>query len=82
MTSRSAVLALYRAFLREARLMPTDNRRRLVAHRAREGFRQHRHLTEGSELEFQLQLAEVQLDNVQHQRQLLNSLKDKGALKS
>lgn len=82
MSTRQRALALYRALLREARLMPTENRRAFVAKKARLEFEASRGQTAAEEVEFSLQLGEVQLDNVRHQQLLLNQLKQEGNLKS
>lgn len=80
--TRAYVLSLYRAILREARQMPTDNRRQFVQKKARLAFRESKQQRNPEELQFLIQLAEVQLENVTRQRQLLNQLKQQGNLKS
>lgn len=77
---RQKVLALYRAFLREAKLMPTANRQQYIRAKARHAFRESKELT-GSECEFAMRLADTQLDNVTRQRELLNDLAKEGNLK-
>lgn len=77
---RQHVLALYRAFMREAMLMPTVNRQQYIKAKARHEFRQNKDLT-GLECEFAIQLADTQLDNVVRQRKLLNDLAKEGNLK-
>lgn len=78
---RTQALALYRAFLREARQLPTANRRRHVETRARAGFEANRAAV-GAEAEFLLAAGEAQLENVHVQRRHLNQLKEEGHLKS
>lgn len=56
---RSPALALYRAILREARYMPTDNRRRLVEQRAAEGFRRGAGERDPEQVDFLLQVISV-----------------------
>lgn len=79
--SRSKVLSLYRALLREARQMPTENRRQFVKLKSRQEFRSAAALSDPQAIEFSIALAETQLDNVTRQRQLLNELRDEGNLK-
>ncbi|GBF91433.1 hypothetical protein Rsub_04173 [Raphidocelis subcapitata] len=73
-------LALYRQLLREARKMPTDNRRRFLRRRAREGFEAGRAAT-GDEAAQLLILAETQLESAAVQRRLLCELFETGNLK-
>ena len=76
-------MSLYRAFLREARQMPTENRRIFVEKKARFEFEENKALLESSqEAEFLLLYADTQLENVTKQRELLNALKAEGQLKS
>lgn len=77
---RQKVLALYRAFLREAKLMPTANRQQYIRNKARHDFKESKDLS-GAELEFAVRLADTQLDNVVRQRELLTELARQGNLK-
>jgi hypothetical protein len=80
--ARQRVLALYRALLREGRLMPTENRKQFVWQRVRAAFRDARTQDDAQQLEFLLQLGDTQLENLTVQRQLLNKLAEEGNLKS
>jgi hypothetical protein len=79
---RARVLSLLRAILREARGMPTENRRRYVEKRARAEFREGSEAATPGEADFLVRLAETQLENCAVQRTLLAELKRKGQLKS
>jgi hypothetical protein len=79
---RARVLALFRAILREARGMPTQNRRDYVVKRARAEFGEGAAAATRDEADFLVRLAETQLENVQVQRRLLTELQRKGQLKS
>lgn len=82
---RARVLSLFRAILREARGMPTANRRAYVEKRARAEFREGAATAGGASSEqaaFLVALAETQLENAAVQRRLLSELKRKGQLKS
>lgn len=54
--------------------MPTPNRRNFVRRKTREGFRQHQHLTDPDAIEFQLRLADTNLDTVLIQAEHLTQL--------
>lgn len=61
--------------------MNADNRRQHVQRKARHDFKQFRAATDPDIIDFQVKLAETQLDNVIMQRQLLNQLAEEGNLK-
>lgn len=63
MSHRSRVLALYRAFLRQAKLMPTENRQAFVLKRAQSDFRAAMHEHDPEQVEFHVSLGETQLEN-------------------
>jgi len=77
----SRVLSLYRALLREARLMPTANRRQFIEERAGREFRAGGSASDPQQIAFLISLAEVQVDNAAAQRQLLQQLHQQGNLK-
>jgi hypothetical protein len=81
---RARVLSLFRAILREARGMPTENRRTYIEKRAKVEFREGAVAGAASseEAAFLVALAETQLENAMVQRRLLSELKRKGQLKS
>lgn len=79
--SRQLSLSLFRRILREARLMPTANRRVFVRERARAAWRDAQHENDPEKLAFHLQLGETQLENVTVQRLLLTKLAEEGNLK-
>lgn len=78
---RNHVLNLYRAFMREARQMPTANRREFIVKKARHEFKLNKGCQDEAELKDMVYLAEIQLDNVTLQRSHLNQLKKEGKLK-
>lgn len=79
--ANAQALALYRALLREARRMPTANRRQFIRQRVRDEFRAAARLTDDTAVAFRLSLAETQLDNITVQRELLSRLESEGNLK-
>jgi hypothetical protein len=81
MSQRAAALGLLRALLREAKRMPTGNRRRFVRDRALAGFRDARAEADPERLTFLMRLADTQLDNVRVQVGVLNELAASGNLK-
>lgn len=59
----------------------TDNRQQHVCRKARHDFKQFKDETNAEIVEFQVRLAETQLDNVTMQRQVLSQLAKEGNLK-
>mmetsp|Transcript_13398 Transcript_13398/g.28654 ORF Transcript_13398/g.28654 Transcript_13398/m.28654 type:complete len:86 (+) Transcript_13398:76-333(+) len=80
-TNPAKVLSLYRAFIREARLMPTANRRDYVIKKVKHEIEQHRSESDPERIGFLVNLAELQLENVVIQRVHLNKLKEQGNFK-
>lgn len=62
--TRLRALSLYRQLLRGAERMPTPNRRNYVMRKTRSEYRRHAALVDGDEIEFQLRLADTNLDTV------------------
>ena len=62
--TRLRALSLYRQLLRGAERMPTPNRRNYVMRKTRSEYRRHAALVDGEEIEFQLRLADTNLDTV------------------
>ena len=82
--ARAHALSLYRAILRQARLLPTAggaSRRDFVQRKARHEFEGARALG-GDEQAFAVALGEAQLDNLREQQRLLNQLAAEGNLKT
>ncbi|PNW75334.1 hypothetical protein CHLRE_12g522900v5 [Chlamydomonas reinhardtii] len=79
--TRARVLSLFRSFLREARLMPTEVRANHIRRKVRSELEAHRHEADPERLAFLVGLAELQLENAGLQRVHLNTLKAQGALK-
>jgi len=69
-SSRSAVLGMYRSFVRAGRSMNDYNMREYAVRRARLGFEQHRSLAEGS-VEQGAALSRAKLQLAQLQRQVV-----------
>jgi hypothetical protein len=63
-STRLRALSLYRRLLRGSQRMPTPNRQNYVLRKTRSEFRKHMHLTDGEEIDFQLRLADTNLDTV------------------
>jgi len=63
MSHRARVLAMYRAFLKQANLMPTENRAQFVRLKARRDFKAAKQLTAPEQVQFHVALAETQLEN-------------------
>mmetsp|Transcript_3875 Transcript_3875/g.8245 ORF Transcript_3875/g.8245 Transcript_3875/m.8245 type:complete len:90 (-) Transcript_3875:197-466(-) len=77
--SRARALSLYRQLLRGAKKMPTPNRQNFVVRKTRAEFQANRDLTDPEEIEFQLRLADTNLDTVLVQAEHLTRLfKDSG----
>lgn len=62
--TRARVLSLYRSILREARRMPTTNRRKFIEAKARHEFRQGATETDAERIQFLVMHADVSLDTV------------------
>jgi hypothetical protein len=62
--TRLRALSLYRQLLRGAERMPTPNRTNYVRRKTRSEFRRHASLEDREEIEFQLRLADTNLDTV------------------
>jgi hypothetical protein len=54
---------MYRAFLKQANLMPTENRAQFVRLKARRDFKAAKQLTAPEQVQFHVALAETQLEN-------------------
>lgn len=75
-------LLLFAWTLKESPCFVTaDNRRQHVERKARHYFKHFKAATDPDTIDFQVKLAETQLDNVIMQRQLLNQLAEEGNLK-
>lgn len=72
--ARSKALSLYRQLLRGAAKMPTPNRRKFVIKKTRSEFKASKHLTDPSDIEFCLRLADTNLDTVLIQAEHLTRL--------
>ena len=71
---RLKTLSLYRQLLRGAERMPTPNRINYIKRKTRHEFRKHMTLTDQEEIEFQLRLADTNLDTVLVQAEHLTRL--------
>jgi hypothetical protein len=71
---RLRALSLYRQLLRGAERMPTPNRQNYVKRKTRSEFRKHIALTDQEEIDFQLRLADTNLDTVLVQAEHLSRL--------
>ena len=72
--TRSRALSLYRQLIRGALKMPTPNRQNYVIRKTRTEYRAHMHLTDPEDIEFQLRLADTNLDTVLVQAEHLTKL--------
>lgn len=72
--NRRRALSLYRRLLRSAERMPTPNRQNYVKRKTQEEYRKHKTLTDPQEIEFQLRLADTNLDTVMVQAEHLSRL--------
>jgi hypothetical protein len=72
--NRIKALSLYRQLLRGAERMPTPNRQNYIKRKTRSEFRKHKALVDPSEIEFQLRLADTNLDTVLVQAEHLSRL--------
>jgi hypothetical protein len=61
--------------------LAAENRRQHIQRKARHDFKQFKSETDPSTVEFQVRLAETQLENAMMQRQVLNQLAEEGNLK-
>jgi hypothetical protein len=73
-STRAKALSLYRQLMRAAKKMPTPNRQNFVIRKTRSEYRSNMHLTNSEEIEFQLRLADTNLDTVLVQAEHLNKL--------
>ena len=71
---RLKTLSLYRQLLRGAERMPTPNRINYIKRKTRHEFRKHMSLTDQEEIDFQLRLADTNLDTVLVQAEHLTRL--------
>eukprot|EP00986_Skeletonema_menzelii_P015446 scaffold11756_cov151-Skeletonema_menzelii.AAC.11 len=71
---RLKTLSLYRQLLRGAERMPTPNRQNYIKRKTRHEFRKHMTLTDENEIDFQLRLADTNLDTVLVQAEHLSRL--------
>mmetsp|Transcript_1064 Transcript_1064/g.2300 ORF Transcript_1064/g.2300 Transcript_1064/m.2300 type:complete len:177 (+) Transcript_1064:39-569(+) len=71
---RLRALSLYRQLLRGAEHMPTPNRQNYIKRKTTSEYRKHATLTDGDEIEFQLRLADTNLDTVLVQAEHLSRL--------
>ena len=72
--TRARALSLYRQLLRGAMKMPTPNRQNFVIKKTRAEYRKHISLVDPNEIEFQLRLADTNLDTVLVQAEHLAKL--------
>ncbi|KAG0230185.1 hypothetical protein BGW42_001104 [Actinomortierella wolfii] len=73
-STRAQALSLYRRLIRIGKAMPTENRSRLVLTRVRGDFRDNLHETDPDEIRDLIQLAELQADNLEIQKNHLTEL--------
>lgn len=74
MSQRLRALAAYRSIWRASRAFPNDERIAFVRLKLRTGYEENRGLVDPQQIDFALQLAELQLDNVEHQAGHLSHL--------
>ncbi len=74
--TRARALSLYRQLLRGAKKMPTPNRQNFVIKKTRTGFRANRNLKDPEEIDFELRLADTNLDTVLVQAEHLTKMKN------
>mmetsp|Transcript_22519 Transcript_22519/g.54444 ORF Transcript_22519/g.54444 Transcript_22519/m.54444 type:complete len:159 (+) Transcript_22519:116-592(+) len=72
--TRIRALSLYRQILRGAERMPTPNRQNYIKRKTRSEYRRHATLTDPEEIDFQLRLADTNLDTVMVQAEHLSRL--------
>ena len=63
-STRIRALSLYRQLLRGAERMPTPNHQNYIKRKTRDEYRTHMTLTDHDEIDFQLRLADTNLDTV------------------
>ena len=73
-STRTRALSLYRQLLRAAVKMPTPNRQNYVKNKTRSEYRANMDLTDKEEIEFQIRLADTNLDTVLVQADHLTKL--------
>jgi len=73
-STRIRALSLYRQLLRGAERMPTPNRQNYVKRKTQAEYRKHMKLTDAEEIDFQLRLADTNLDTVLVQAEHLSRL--------
>ena len=73
-STRIRALSLYRQLLRGAERMPTPNRQNYVKRKTQAEYRKHMKLTDVEEIDFQLRLADTNLDTVLVQAEHLSRL--------
>jgi hypothetical protein len=71
---RLRALSLYKQLLRAAYRMPTPNRTNYIINKTRAEYRKHIKLVDREEIEFQLRLADTNLDTVLVQAEHLSRL--------
>ncbi|KAF9930549.1 hypothetical protein FBU30_000338 [Linnemannia zychae] len=71
---RTKVLSLYHKLLKIGKAMPTETRQALVLSRVKADFRANSAEKDPAEIESMIQLAELQVDNLEIQRDHLNEL--------
>ena len=73
-STRIRALSLYRQLLRGAERMPTPNRQNYVKRKTQAEYRKHMKLVDAEEIDFQLRLADTNLDTVLVQAEHLSRL--------
>ena len=73
-STRIRALSLYRQLLRGAERMPTPNRQNYVKRKTQAEYRKNMKLTDAEEIDFQLRLADTNLDTVLVQAEHLSRL--------
>jgi hypothetical protein len=80
LSTRVRALSLYRQLLRSAKKMPTPNRQNYVIRKTQTEYRAHVKLSDPEEIDFQLRLADTNLDSIlvqaEHLTRLFNDSKD------
>ena len=71
---RTRVLSLYRDILRAANHLPTANRQGYVRAKARDGFKDNKHLTDAARIAFLIDYGECSLENIRSQAGHLGKL--------
>mmetsp|Transcript_21570 Transcript_21570/g.46919 ORF Transcript_21570/g.46919 Transcript_21570/m.46919 type:complete len:139 (+) Transcript_21570:47-463(+) len=73
-STRRRALSLYRQILRGAERMPTPNRQNYIKRKCQSEYRRHKTLTDPEDIEFELRLADTNLDTVLVQAEHLSRL--------